>query len=92
MLGRFVVPCSLQILIENATKHNEFNRDQPLTIRIEARGGTVTVTNTLAPKITRSVSTGVGLNYVRQQYADLSGREIEIVKTDSEYRVTLPLL
>ena len=92
MLERFVVPCSLQILIENATKHNEFNRDEPLMIRIEARGGRVTVTNTLAPKVTRSASTGVGLNYVRQQYADLSGMEIEIVKTDSEYRVTLPLL
>lgn len=92
MMNRFVVPCSLQILIENATKHNEFNRDHPLCIRIGARDGKVTVTNTLAPKITRSVSTGVGLNYVRQQYADLSGRKIEITRSDSEYRVTLPLL
>lgn len=92
MLTRFILPNSLQILIENAIKHNEFNRERTLCIVIRARGGKVTVTNTLAPRITRSVSTGLGLNYVRQLYADLSGRQIEVVQGQTEFSVTLPLL
>lgn len=92
MLPRFILPCSLQILIENAIKHNEFNRDRTLQILIRARDGRVTVSNTLAPKITQAASTGLGLNYVRRLYADLSGRQIEIVRDENQFRVTLPLL
>lgn len=92
MLSRFILPCSLQILIENAIKHNEFNRDRTLQIIIRAHDGTVTVTNTLAPKISKAASTGLGLNYVRQLYADLTGRPIEIVKDENQFSVTLPLL
>lgn len=92
MLSRFILPCSLQILIENAIKHNEFNRDRILQIFICARDGRVTVINTLAPKITKAASTGLGLSYVRRLYADLSGRQIEIVKDENQFSVTLPLL
>jgi len=92
MMARFVLPCSLQLLIENATKHNAVSSDNPLTIRIEAEGNRITVSNNIIPKVTTSPSTGLGQKYIRQQYLDLSGKEIDIRKTEDTYCVTLPLL
>ena len=92
MMARFVLPCSLQLLIENATKHNAVSSDNPLTIRIEAEGNRITVSNNIIPKVTTSPSTGLGQKYIRQQYLDLSGKEIYIRKTEDTYCVTLPLL
>lgn len=87
-----VVPCSVQLLIENAIKHNAVDPRTPLLIRITAAAGEVTVTNNLLPKVSATPSTRVGLNYIRQQYLDLSGIPIGVRRTDTEYCVTLPLL
>lgn len=91
-MTRQVVPCSLQLLIENAIKHNAVDAASPLVIRIEATTDTVTVSNNLQPKHSGAPSTHVGLNYIRRQYLDLAGEPIGVVHTDTEYRVTLPLL
>lgn len=90
--ARFVLPCSLQLLIENATKHNAVGADDPLTIKIKSDGSRIRVSNNIVPKVTRVQSTGLGHKYIRQQYLDISGKEIRIEKTDKEYTVTLPLL
>ena len=90
--ARFVLPCSIQLLIENASKHNAVGTETPLVIRVESNGEHVKVTNNIIPKITRSPSTGLGQKYIRQQYMDLSGKEIIIERTDNEYSVTLPLI
>jgi len=92
-LMRSVVPCSIQLLIENAIKHNVVDVSSPLEIRITVSADSVTVTNNLRPKLSASASsTHVGLNYIRQQYVDLADRSIAICRTETEYRVTLPLL
>lgn len=91
-MARYVLPCSLQLLIENATKHNAVSPDNPLTIRIETEGDNMTVSNNIIPKVTTSPSTGLGQKYIRQQYLDLSGKEIDIWRTEDAYCVTLPLL
>mgnify|MGYP000805716743 FL=1 len=91
-MNRHVLPCSVQLLIENAIKHNSVGADRPLVIRIVAGAGAVTVSNTLQLKVSGTTSTRVGLNYIRQQYLDLSGIPIGIRRTDTEYCVTLPLL
>lgn len=90
--ARYVLPCSIQLLIENATKHNAISEDDPLIIKIESDSQMMTVSNNIIPKITKVVSTGLGQKYIRQQYLDLSGKEIQIEKTNNTYRVTLPLL
>ena len=90
--ARFVLPCSIQLLIENAAKHNAVSIDNPLIIRVEAAGGTITVSNNIIQKVTKSTSTGLGQKYIRQQYLDLSGKSISISRTETEYSVTLPLL
>lgn len=88
-----VVPCSIQMLVENALKHNQVSPDNPLCIHIVASGQKITVTNNKSPKLAASEdSTKVGLNYIRQQYIDLSGNDIEINDDGAEYSVSLPLL
>jgi LytS/YehU family sensor histidine kinase len=91
-MARFVLPCSIQLLIENATKHNAVSLDKPLVINVKSDGRTVSVCNNIVPKVTKSQSTGLGHKYIRQQYMDLSGKEIDIIRTNDSYCVTLPLL
>ena len=89
---KFVLPCSIQLLIENATKHNAVSAENPLIIKVESDGQQVMVSNNVIPKLTKVQSTGLGQSYIRQQYLDLSGKAITIENTDKYYSVTLPLL
>jgi hypothetical protein len=90
--SRYVIPCALQLLIENATKHNAVTASNPLTINIIAEGEKVTICNALIPKVSKSPSTGLGLKYMRQQYLDISGKTVDIEKTEERFCVTIPLL
>ena len=90
--ARFVLPCSIQLLIENATKHNTVSMENPLIINMVSDGVQVKVSNNVIPKVTSTPSTGLGQKYIRQQYLDLSSKSILIEKTEEEYSVTLPLL
>jgi sensor histidine kinase YesM len=92
LMTRMVLPCSIQLLIENATKHNAVNADNPLTIRVEARGENIQVSNNIIPKMTKNPSTGLGQKYIRQMYLDLTGKQIEITETEDKYSVKLPLI
>lgn len=91
-MSRYVLPCSIQLLIENATKHNAVTSDNPLRIKIEIDNDVVRVSNNIIPKITKSVSTGLGHKYIHQQYMDMSGKTIEIDNDGKTYSVTLPFL
>lgn len=89
----WVVPCSVQLLIENATKHNSISQDKPLFIEINCDGEYLTVTNNRIPKVSSVPSMGLGLKYIKQQYQDLSGLDIEITDNEGEsFSVKLPLL
>ena len=90
--NRNVVPCSIQMLVENAIKHNIVSPSEILTIEIISNGDSISVTNTVNPKNTAEPSTKVGLKYIRQQYKDLSGRAVLVEVTDKKYIVALPLL
>jgi LytS/YehU family sensor histidine kinase len=92
LMSRMVLPCSIQLLIENATKHNAVNADNPLIVKVESKGESICVSNNIVPKMTKSPSTGLGQNYIRQMYLDLTGKQIEIVETVDDYSVTLPLI
>lgn len=92
LMARFVLPCSIQLLIENATKHNTVSPEQPLVVEVTADGENLTVRNNIIPKVTKTPSTGLGQKYIRQMYLDRSGKSIKIEKTEDDYSVTLPLL
>lgn len=92
LMSRFILPCSLQLLIENATKHNVINAANPLVIQICSDGESISVTNNIIPKVTKASSTGLGQKYIRQQYQNLCGKEIAISQSEWEYKVILPLI
>ena len=91
-LSRSVVPCCVQLLLETATKHNAVHSDNPLRISIRSDGMQVCVSNNRIPRLSQAASTGLGLQYIRQQYKDLSGQDIVVREDDRTYSVTLPLL
>ena len=90
--SRYVVPCSLQLLVENAVKHNAVGADTPLHVRIATEDGFVVVSNNRNPKITSQPSTGNGLKYIQNRYRDAVGTGIVIEETAEKYTVKLPLL
>ena len=91
-LNKRVVPCSVQLLIENATKHNAVSPEKPLRINVRCEDDNVVVSNSLNPKVSSGPSTGLGLKYLREQYQDVAGKEAVVRMSDTEYTVTIPLI
>ena len=91
-LSKKVVPCTLQLLLENVTKHNAISADKPLRIGVHTDGEYLTMENDRIPRASAPVSTGLGLPYLRKQYMDISGKEILVEQTDDTFRVRIPLL
>lgn len=91
-LNKYVVPCSIQLLIENATKHNCISEKDPLVITIKSDDVHVQVGNNIRPKVGGVNSTGMGLKYISTQYKDLSGKDVLINVTNEQFIVELPLL
>ena len=91
-LSKKVVPCTLQLLLENVTKHNAISADKPLRIGVHTDGEYLTMENDRIPRASAPVSTGLGLPYLRKQYMDISGKEILVEQTEDTFRVRIPLL
>ena len=91
-LNRMVVPCTLQLLLENVTKHNAITPEAPVHIRVYTDGTYLHMDNNRIPKASAPVSTGLGLPYIRRQYMDISGQDILVEKTEETFRVRIPLL
>lgn len=91
-LSRKVVPCSLQVLVENAFKHNAVSPSHKLRIGISYKDDNIIVTNNLNPKQTPSESNGYGLKNLRTQYKELSGANVEVIQTKDSFSVKFPLL
>ena len=92
LLSRKVVPCSVQLLIENAIKHNVADPADPLRIRVCADDDRLTVSNNRKPKLRQVPSTGLGQKYLRGQYKDVAGKDVTILSSDSDYTVEIPLI
>jgi len=92
MLQIFCLPTlTLQLLIENAVKHNKVSSRYPLQVKIYTENGYLVSENNLNEKKT-ILSTGVGLRNIRQRYAYFTEKTIEIVHTDSKFAIKVPLL
>lgn len=87
-----IVPLSLQLLLENAVKHNVVTATKPLHIKIYEEDGYLYVTNNLQEKQVVKKSSGVGLQNIRQRYAILTKKEMQIFKSGTEFKVRLPML
>lgn len=86
-------PIAIQILVENAVKHNVIAARTPLRIGIslEGRSG-LTVTNPIKEKKIAPYSTGIGLSNLNQRCSYLCNREIIVRRTAHEFSVTIPLI
>jgi len=87
-----VVPLSLQLLLENAVKHNIVNSSNPLKIKIYEKDGNLVVENRLQTKEVIKKSSGVGLTNIMQRYSLLTDRKVMINKTTSHFQVAIPML
>ncbi|GAB3700596.1 hypothetical protein GCM10027592_27720 [Spirosoma flavus] len=86
-------PLTLQLLVENAVKHNIALPNQPLSIRIRSTDdGNLVVENTLQRKMLRVESTGIGLANITTKYRILNQQEPKIEEVEGWFRITLPLL
>lgn len=91
-LKTHIIPCSLQLLIENATKHNIISERKPLTVKIYIENESIVVENNRQLRIKADESTGLGLKSIEAQYQTLFSKSIDIEQTDSFYRVKLPII
>lgn len=88
-----VAPLTLQLLLENALKHNVASIAHPLKVDIHVENGrSLIVRNGLRRKQGVEDSTGTGLANVKQRYAYLSDRPVDVIETREHFLVALPLL
>jgi LytS/YehU family sensor histidine kinase len=91
-LMKRIVPLSLQILMENAIKHNIVSAEKPLKIDVFAENGRLVVSNNLQKKNQLNESTGFGLDNIRNRYKFLSEKKVEVTENDSNFTVSIPLI
>ncbi|HMR92425.1 MAG TPA: histidine kinase [Chitinophagaceae bacterium] len=87
-----IPPCAIQVLIENAIKHNEFSEQAPLLITITIKKGYLEVANNVRAKTTALPSTGIGLTNLRSRYRIILKEDIHIEVTPDLFTVKLPLV
>ena len=90
---QYIIPASLQMLIENAIKHNVVSRSKPLLIDVHTNGAnTIAISNNLQAKQTVENSTGIGLQNIIRRYQLVSNQQVTIDNNNQQFTVTLPLL
>jgi LytS/YehU family sensor histidine kinase len=87
-----VIPLSVQMLLENAIKHNIITNEEPLSINIFVRDGYLVVQNNLQRKSIIEKSGNIGLENIKQRYEILSQRKVEVSDNDGYFTVKLPLI
>jgi len=87
-----VVPVSLQLLVENAIKHNLATRKKPLLIKITSEHKElISVSNNLQRKTQVNQSSQKGLKNLNERCNLILSRQIEVVKTEDDFVVRLPV-
>ncbi len=87
-----IVPLSLQLLLENAVKHNVVSSSKPLEINIFEENGFLKISNNINPKETLGKSTKVGLRNIADRYGLITSKCVEITSNNKTFTVSLPLL
>jgi hypothetical protein len=88
----FLPVFSLQMLLENAIKHNAFTTEAPLYIKLFHENGWITVRNTIRHKAAGEPSTGMGLINLSERYRIISGHDIAIRADESAFSVSIKIL
>ncbi len=87
-----IIPCALQMLVENAMKHNEFTTTNPLNIFITTDSKYLIIYNNIKPKFTAPYSIKIGLKNLRSQYMVITKKKIIIEMCENKFVVKLPII
>jgi len=88
----YIVPMTLQLLVENAVKHNEISEKFPLNVMIRQNGDFIEVENVRKPKQVGEESKKTGLRNISQQYGFFTDRGIEVKSSETVFLVRIPLI
>ena len=88
----YLPPLTLQLLAENAVKHNAISRETPLKFEVVASDGHLIIKNNINPKLTPERGEGVGLENIAHRYRLLTNQTVEFSVVGNEFVVKLPLL
>jgi len=87
-----IIPCTLQMMIENAVKHNIANASNVLRINIFVKNNYFIVTNNIQPKLVSAPSSGLGLKNIKEQYQLIFHKEIKIINNGKTFEVRIPIV
>jgi sensor histidine kinase YesM len=88
-----IAPLAMQLLVENAIKHNVISRDEPLTIRIYEKDGYLVVENNLQKRINPEENlSGLGLQNIQKRYSFLTSKKVVIDEGSGTFIVRLPVI
>lgn len=91
-LSTYIPPLVLQLLAENAVKHNSISYDNPLELRIYVDGDYLVVVNNMIQKFTKEESEGLGLQNIESRYKLFASKEVIYGKADNLFEVKLPII
>lgn len=89
---KMIPPLTLQMLVENAVKHNIASRQQPLFIHITQENDIIVVKNNLQIKHNEQESNGVGLANIQERYRYITDKLVQIIKNEQLFSVSVPLV
>ena len=89
---QLVLPLAMQIILENAIKHNEVSSEKPLEIFIMSQNNHLTFTNKKNKKQLYEKGTGIGLSNISERYKMLCGEDIQIEDKEDQFIVSIPLI
>lgn len=84
-------PLAIQIVVENAVKHNIVSQEQPLFITLSAEAGALTVRNNLQPRLSPELASGVGIKNLNARFHFLGRAGLEVQPAEGYFTVMLPL-
>lgn len=87
-----IVPLSLQILMENAIKHNIVSSEKPLKVDVYTQNGSLLVCNNLQKKNQVNESTGIGLENLRNRYRLMGNKDIIVTENENTFTVSIPII
>jgi len=87
----YLLPCSLQLCIENAIKHNKGSEKNPLLIEIKRTDSSIRVSNPLRP-VDFTLSTGIGNEYLKRRYSLFTTQEVRFIKNEDHFIAEIPLV
>jgi LytS/YehU family sensor histidine kinase len=91
-LNKKILFMSLQLLVENAVKHNIASKEKPLTVNIYSENNVIVVSNNKVIRTDNVISTGIGLDNLNERYKIVDNKEIKIIDEKEKFSVKIPMI